>query len=152
MVEGAYRNSHRHFGPYYDVRRPLAPYTRRSNAYDTDSSATMEELLPHPRPSQMPTQAGRSEGQARGGDEAKTGAAQGFAYLSREVDLVGDWVWEDISPVEPLLAPNPSRSSINLWIGPQGAVAHAHYDGYHNFYVSQREGAAGSRPIPHLIP
>lgn len=143
MVEGAYRNSHRHFGPYYDVRRPLAPYTRRSNAYNTDISATMEELLPHHRPSQTPTQTGRSEARARGG-------AQGFAYLSREVDLVGDWVWEDISPVEPLLAPNPSRSSINLWIGPQGAVAHAHYDGYHNFYVSQRGGTAGSRPRFHI--
>jgi hypothetical protein len=108
----------------------------------------MEELLPHQSSSQRPTRAGRSEAgrrEARGGGETKTGPARGFAYLSREANLVGDWVWEDISPIEPLLAPNPSRSSINLWIGPQGAVAHAHYDGYHNFYVSQREVAAEFR-------
>lgn len=41
----------------------------------------------------------------------------------------------DATPFLPLIEPNPARSSVNLWLGRAGAVAHAHYDGYHNFFV-----------------
>lgn len=38
-------------------------------------------------------------------------------------------------PIDELITLMPHRSSINVWIGQPGVAAHAHYDGYHNFYA-----------------
>ncbi len=40
-----------------------------------------------------------------------------------------------MQPYDSFLSLNPARSSINVWLGPRGATAHCHYDGYYNFYV-----------------
>lgn len=107
-VDGVYRNNHRHFGPYYDDTRPLAPVAQRINPYELNVRSSVDQIL------------------------FRNGTTD-FFYLSREVEPLG--LDRDLRPLGPLLAPNPARSSVNLWLGPAGAVAHAHYDGYHNAFV-----------------
>lgn len=108
---GAYANSHRHFGPYYDASRPLAPFTRPANVYATDVNTTVAELLQSDRPGRL------------------------VRYLSQDLSALPPELEADLQPLQPLLAPNPQRSSVNLWLGPAGAIAHGHYDGYHNAFV-----------------
>ncbi|XP_011403823.1 PREDICTED: uncharacterized protein LOC105312682 [Amphimedon queenslandica] len=58
-----------------------------------------------------------------------------YHYLTSDIDQLGEWAFGDVEPIDELLSPNPSRSSINVWIGQPNVIAHTHYDGYHNFYA-----------------
>lgn len=112
-LDGVYENDNPWFGPYYDTSKPLLPYSRRLNPYKTNLSLSGQEFfkrLENPVP-------GR------------------YHYLTSDIDQLGEWAFGDVEPVDELLLPNPSRSSINVWIGQPNVIAHTHYDGYHNFYA-----------------
>lgn len=113
-LEGIYENSNRWFGPYYDTQKPLTTYTTHPNPYKTDVILTSKEFfnrIQNPIP-------GR------------------YHYLTSDIDSLGNWgAIDDLYPLDDMLSPNPSRSSINVWIGQPHVIAHCHYDGYHNFYT-----------------
>lgn len=112
-LNGIYENSNRWFGPYYDTSKPLSSYTRRINSYRTDVSLTGKEFF----------------------ERLQNPAPGRFHYLTSDIDHLGEWAIYDVYPLDELLSPNPSHSSINVWIGQPNVIAHCHYDGYHNFYV-----------------
>lgn len=112
-IKGIYSNDNKWFGPYYDRSKPLNDYTSRINDYSTDLTLPTHEftsLLSNPDPNQ-------------------------YIYYTASIDQFGEWALDDIMPYADLLTPNPSHSSINVWIGQPGVTAHCHYDGYHNFYA-----------------
>ena len=112
-LDGVYENNNPWFGPYYDTRKPLLPYAKRLNPYKTNISLSGQEFfkrLESPIP-------GR------------------YHYLTSDIDQLGEWAFGDVEPIDELLSPNPSRSSVNVWIGQPNVIAHTHYDGYHNFYA-----------------
>lgn len=110
---GIYENENRWFGPYYDMRRPLVNLTQPVNSYETNMSMTGSELF-----ERILSQDGNK-----------------FVYFSGEIERLGNWAINDITPFDELLVLNPHSSSVNVWIGQPHVIAHCHYDGYHNMYV-----------------
>lgn len=108
-----YENNNRWFGPYFDYSKPLTSSAVRVNEYRTNLTLSSEEFfhrIQHPV-------GGR------------------FLYLTGGIEQLGRWAEGHIQPISELLSLNPSRSSINVWIGQPHVIAHCHYDGYHNFYA-----------------
>lgn len=114
-----YRNSHRFFGPYFDATRPLAAPLSLSppNAYEMNVSMSFNIFAKHMRASARSTVSTTS---------SNTGTADPYLYYSGELDRFGEWAFEDISPFAELLLPMPERSSVNVWMGQKGVVAHCH--------------------------
>ena len=112
-LNGIYQNENRWFGPYYDINKPLVSYTTHSNPYKTNVTLTSKEFF----------------------DRIQRPSTGRYHYFTGDIDQLGEWALEDISPIDELLLPNPARSSINIWMGQPFVVAHCHYDGYHNFYA-----------------
>lgn len=112
-LSGVYENENRWFGPYYDKRKPLTSLLTRLNPYRTDLEMSARQFF---RRIQNP-----QEGS--------------YLYFTGDIDQLGEWTLDEITPLDELLAPNPKRSSINVWIGQPHVLAHCHYDGYHNFYA-----------------
>lgn len=112
-LKGVYENSNRWFGPYYDGRKPMAAMFDRVNPYRTDVELPSGEFF----------QAIQNPSDGR------------YLYFTGSVEQLGEGAWNDIQPLKELLVPDPTRSSINAWIGQPHVIAHCHYDGYHNFYA-----------------
>ena len=112
-LRGIYENDNRWFGPYFDRTKPLLEHAIRKNPYKTNVELSSEEFF---RRLQNPS-------------------ADRFHYFSGDIDQLGDWAYSEVQPLRELLLPNPSRSSVNAWIGQPHVMAHCHYDGYHNFYA-----------------
>lgn len=139
-ITGVYRNDNRWFGPYYDSRKPLTRIATRTNNYSTDVTMTSKKFFKKLR--------NPSEGE--------------FLYFTGDIDQLGQWALTDIHPLSELLALNPKRSSINVWMGQPHVIAHCHYDGYHNFYAQlygtkkftlfQPTNWPGLYPYPFLHP
>ena len=108
-----YENENRWFGPYFDQSKPLNGSAVRVNKYRTDLRLSSAEFFQH---IQNPVR-GR------------------HLYLTGGIEQLGSWAEDHIQPFGELLTLNPSRSSINVWIGQPHVIAHCHYDGYHNFYA-----------------
>lgn len=103
-------NKSRHFGPYYDPVRPLAPlFPTPPGVYNDNATAPITKLL-------------------RVGTATVDGEGP-WTYYSGELDRFGEWAFRDVEPYAELIRPMPERSSINLWIGTDGVTAHCHYDG-----------------------
>ena len=112
-LSGVYENDNRWFGPYYDARKPMAATFDRLNPYTSNlelPSAKFFQSIQNP-----------SEGR--------------YLYFTGDIEQLGDWAWREIQPISELLVLNPTRSSVNAWIGQPHVIAHCHYDGYHNFYA-----------------
>eukprot|EP00730_Choanoeca_flexa_P013160 TRINITY_DN5022_c0_g1_i1.p1 TRINITY_DN5022_c0_g1~~TRINITY_DN5022_c0_g1_i1.p1 ORF type:complete len:444 (+),score=94.81 TRINITY_DN5022_c0_g1_i1:93-1424(+) len=107
LLKGVYHHNISYFGPYYDTSKPMASIARHPNEYDTNTSATVADILNN-----------------------KPGS---YRYLSQELHQLPIDLEAFMQPMNDLIALNPQRTSINLWIG-QDVTAHAHYDGYHNMY------------------
>ena len=139
-ITGAYVNDNRWFGPYYDSYKPLTHIFERTNKYHTDVNMTSKKLFKKLR------QPSKGE----------------FLYFTGDIDRFGDWAIDDIQPFTELLALNPQRSSVNVWMGQPHVIAHCHYDGYHNFYAQlygskkftlfQPDNWPGLYPYPFLHP
>jgi len=114
-----YKNSYPYFGPYYDTTRPLSQWTSPSNRYASNVTISSSKFFNHIS------------------DESSSDPKH-FLYYSGEIERFGKWALDDISPYADLISPMPESSSINVWIGQKGVIAHCHYDGYHNFYVQLR--------------
>lgn len=112
-LHGVYENDNRWFGPYFDQSKPLNSSAVRINKYKTDLRLSSEEFFQ------------RVQNPVRGR----------HLYLTGGIEQLGRWAEEHIQPISELLTLNPSRSSINVWIGQPHVIAHCHYDGYHNFYA-----------------
>ncbi|KJE92708.1 hypothetical protein CAOG_03622 [Capsaspora owczarzaki ATCC 30864] len=120
-LRGIYRNdNNRFFGPYYDPSRALAQLglTRPINPYADDVQMTSTEFF---QIITKPIQAG-----------------QPAYYFSGESTKLGATVFRDTQPMQELFSLRPERSSVNVWLGPAGAVTPGHYDGYHNFFTQLR--------------
>ena len=113
QLDGIYENDNRWFGPYYDVRRPLANLSDPINLYKTNLSMTGLKLF----------------------QRLLSPDGNRFVYFSGEIERLGNWALADIMPLDELIILNPHSSSINVWIGQPHVIAHCHYDGYHNMYV-----------------
>jgi hypothetical protein len=113
QLDGIYENDNRWFGPYYDVRRPLANLSDPINLYKTNLSMTGLELF-----QRLLSPDGNS-----------------FLYFSGEIERLGKWALADVMPLDELLILNPHSTSVNVWIGQPHVIAHCHYDGYHNMFV-----------------
>ena len=122
-LKNIYENTNRWFGPYFDDRKPLLPYTHRLNPYRTNLTLSTEQFI-----SRL-AEHGQDGSSSNGDTERK------WIYYSGPLEDMGDWAVSDVSPLNELLRPNPSVSSVNIWMGPPQVVAHCHYDGYHNFYA-----------------
>ena len=112
-LKGVYENDNRWFGPYYDNRKPMVSMFDRVNPYKTGLELPSAEFF---RSIQSP-----SDGR--------------YLYFTGDIELLGDWAWNEIQPTKELLVLNPAHSSVNVWIGQPHVIAHCHYDGYHNFYA-----------------
>ena len=112
-LSGVYENSNRWFGPYFDKTKPLTSSAVRLNNYKTDLSLSSSEFFQ------------RIQNPVKGR----------YLYFTGGIEQMGVWAEEHIQPLDELLRLNPSRSSVNVWIGQPHVVAHCHYDGYHNFYT-----------------
>ena len=112
-LSGIYENTNRWFGPYFEQSKPLTSSAVRVNNYRTDLTLSSSEFFQH---IMNPVQ-GR------------------YLYFTGGIEQLGFWAENHIQPFDELLSLNPSRSSINVWIGQPHVVAHCHYDGYHNFYA-----------------
>lgn len=112
-LHGIYENDNRWFGPYFDHSKPLLEHAIHKNPYKTDLELTAKEFF-H-----------RLEKPVR----------HRYHYFTGDIDLLGEWAYEEIQPIRELLLLNPKRSSINTWMGQPHVIAHCHYDGYHNFYA-----------------
>jgi hypothetical protein len=107
MLDGVYHHHQPYFGPYYDVSKPLSPYTTQLNAYQTNDRATVGKVL--------------------------NNTARSHRYFSQEIERLSYDLLEHMQPMDELVELNPSRTSINLWLG-NDVTAHPHYDGYHNVF------------------
>jgi hypothetical protein len=105
------------FGPYYDESRPFARLGLVPGPSHNYSEATM-----HTR------DVFASQGSASGAV---------YTYYSGEVERdLSLPLQESIRPLErALIARNPRRASVNLWLGASPVVAPCHYDAYHNAVV-----------------
>ena len=112
-LSGIYENSNRWFGPYFDKTKPLTGSAVRLNKYKTDLTLSSSEFF------------NRIQNPVRGR----------HLYFTGGIEQLGAWAEEHIQPLGELLSLNPSRSSVNAWIGQPHVIAHCHYDGYHNFYT-----------------
>ena len=112
-LSGVYENTNRWFGPYFDQSKLLTGSSVRVNQYRTDLAFSSSEFF-H-----------RIQNPVRGR----------YLYLTGGIEQLGRWAEDHIQPLGELLYLNPSRSSINVWIGQPHVIAHCHYDGYHNFYA-----------------
>ena len=110
---GVYVNDNRWFGPYYDGRKPLAKYCLREHHYITDLEIPGRDFF------ELLFQPNHGE----------------YLYFTSDIDSVGRWAFDEVQPINELLLLNPKSSSVNLWMGQPGVIAHCHYDGYHNFYA-----------------
>ncbi len=113
MVTGIYENENRWFGPYYDTRKPLMNISVRVNPYRTNIKMSGKQFFRKLR-------------------EPEEGS---HLYFTGGIEQLGAWAEREVQPLQELLLLNPSKSSINVWIGQPHVIAHCHYDGYHNFYA-----------------
>ena len=60
-----------------------------------------------------------------------------WRYLTADVDVVLPRTAQQqrMSPLAPLLAVNPTQSSLNMWVGQGGVISPVHYDGDFNAYL-----------------
>jgi hypoxia-inducible factor 1-alpha inhibitor (HIF hydroxylase) len=66
-----------------------------------------------------------------------------FYYYTALANDLGNEVYADLAPLEPLMVKNASFKAdiayklrwTNVWIGPSGATTHMHYDIFYNFYA-----------------
>lgn len=112
-LSGVYENDNRWFGPYYDAHKPLTTFSTRVNSYSTNLKLTTKEFF----------------------RRIRNPHANRYLYFTGDIEQLGAWSLSDIEPLDELLALNPQRSSINVWMGQPRVIAHCHYDGYHNFYA-----------------
>ena len=110
-----YNNSVRWFGPYYEPSKPLTPFVTRRNPYKDDTSISSKRFFEHITNS--------------------SNNNTSYLYYSGGIDSIGQWALGEVQPIEELISLNPRYSSINVWFGEPGVIAHMHYDGYHNFYA-----------------
>ena len=139
-ITGAYVNDNRWFGPYYDSYKPLTHIFERTNKYRTDVNMTSKRFF----------------------KKLRQPSEREFLYFTGDIDRLGDWAIDDIQPFTELLALNPQRSSVNVWMGQPHVIAHCHYDGYHNFFAQlygskkftlfQPDNWPGLYPYPFLHP
>ena len=135
-LHGVYTHTSPSFGPYMDLSRPLGAdgsvtAADHPNPYISDATVDVKQFWDHLNDPGQPPGVGGAHG---AGVERRY-----YHYYSGEIDQFDGgegWALHDIDPIDELIALMPSRSSINVWIGQRGASAHAHYDGYHNFYAS----------------
>ena len=113
ILSGIYENDNRWFGPYYDSRKPLTNFSTRANPYRTNLKLSGKQFF------------NRIQNPNEGS----------YLYFTGGIDDLGEWAEGEVQPLQELLTLNPSRSSINVWIGQPHVIAHCHYDGYHNFYA-----------------
>lgn len=112
-LSDVYENTNRWFGPYFDQSKPLTSSAIRVNNYRTGLTLPSSEFF---RRIKNPVQ-GR------------------YLYFTGGIAQLGSWAENHIQPLDELLSLNPSRSSINVWVGQPHVIAHCHFDGYHNFYT-----------------
>ncbi len=112
-ISGVYENSNRWFGPYYDTTKPLTNLSVRVNPYRTDVTMTGKQFF---QKLQEPVEGTH-------------------LYFTGNIEQLGNWAERDVQPLEEFLVLNPSRTSVNVWMGQPHVIAHCHYDGYHNFYA-----------------
>lgn len=72
-----------------------------------------------------------------GADNSTPPHPPGWRYLTADLDNILSRTAQAarLHPLAPLLAVNPSASSLNMWVGPAGVTSPAHYDGDFNVYV-----------------
>ena len=112
-LSGVYENNNRWFGPYFDQSKPLNSSAVRVNKYRTDLTLSSAEFF----------------------HRIQNPVGGRYLYLTGGIEQLGEWAEDHIQPISELLTLNPSRSSVNVWIGQPHVIAHCHYDGYHNFYA-----------------
>ena len=112
-LSGVYENDNRWFGPYFDQSKPLTSSAVRVNNYRTGLTLPSSEFF----------------------HRLKNPIQGRYLYFTGGIEQLGIWAENQIEPLDELLSLNPSRSSINVWVGQPHVVAHCHYDGYHNFYA-----------------
>lgn len=139
QVHGVYSSHSNHFGPFFDHSRPLAKLStvRPRNAYRRDSTLTVHTLVDVALGRTSVSTALQDECSSDGDNGACDGTAA-FVYYSGALDSLGADAVRAVSPLDELLSLNPSKSSVNVWIGQGGVVAPCHYDGYHNLYAHLR--------------
>ena len=103
----------RHFGPYFDPSRPLGRLDRvfPRHEYEVVNRSLADMFA------------------------SEKDAGPPYLYLSRELHLVSQRLMKDVEPIQFFISANPSRTSINLWMGEANLTAPCHYDGYLNFFV-----------------
>ena len=113
VLTGIYENDNRWFGPYYNDEKPLTEKCPRKNKYITNLTLSGEEFF------------SRIQNPVRGR----------YHYFTGDIDQLGGWAISDVDPIQELLSPYPTHTSVNVWMGQPNVIAHCHYDGYHNFYA-----------------
>lgn len=112
----AFHSATRFFGPYWNSDRPNAALlgAARGHAYETGRVIVIDDLL-------------------RGAQD------DGYWYWSGRVEDVPEAV-PDVSPFNEMIAFNPRKTSVNLWLaGKPGVTTPCHYDGFLNLFT-QLEG------------
>jgi hypothetical protein len=114
-LDGFFRHTSPHFGPYYDPKRPM------------HNLLTIQGKPPYDSNASLPIKNIAKIFQQR--------APKIFYSFSNSLDHINPSLEQQLDLSE-MLSLNPSHSSVNLWFGMRGGVTPCHYDGYHNMSSS----------------